>query len=138
MGALGFSALRKLFRNDCFAEFIGAEVVDGGGGMGKARLEIRDHHLNGLGIVQGGAIFTLADLAFAVACNSHGHKAVGLNASINWLRAGLGGVLHAEAREVSCARRIATYEVLVTDDTGELLATFHGTAYRKTEQWEIC
>ncbi|MCK5803436.1 MAG: hotdog fold thioesterase [Lentisphaeria bacterium] len=137
MGSLDFPALKKLFRNDRFAEFIGAEVVAGGGGMGKARLEIHTHHLNGLGIVQGGAVFTLADLAFAVACNSHGNKAVGLNASINWLRPGLTGVLQAEAREVSCTRRIATYEVLVTDDAGELLATFHGTAYRKDEQWDL-
>jgi acyl-CoA thioesterase len=130
------AALREIFRQDRFAAYVGIEILEGGNGRARARLVIQPHHLNGLGTVQGGVLFTLADLVFAVAVNSHGVKATGLNASINWLKAARGGTLFAEAVEVSCARRIATYAVRITDDQGALVATFHGTGYRLDEHWE--
>ena len=136
MGSLDATELKELFKRDRFAAFIGAEVIGGGDGVGRTCMKVGEQHLNGVGVIQGGALFTLADLAFAVACNSHGIKAVGLNASVNYLKPGLlGTTLNAEAREVSCGRRIGTYEVTVRDADGELVATFHGTAYRTGESW---
>lgn len=129
------AALQEIFRLDRFAAHVGIEILEGGAGRARARLAVQPHHLNGLGTVQGGALFTLADLVFAVAVNSHGVKATGLNASIHWLKPARGGTLHAEAVEVSCARRIATYSVRITDDQGDLVATFHGTGYRLDESW---
>ncbi len=127
--------LKTIFQQDHFAAHTGIEIVETGDGCARTRLVLRPHHVNGLGTIQGGAIFTLADLAFAVAANSHGVKVIGLNASVNWVRAARGGVLTAEAREVSCSRRIATYTVTVTDDDGRLIATFQGTGYRLEDTW---
>ena len=130
------AALREIFRGDRFAEHVGIEILEGGGGRARATLVVGPHHLNGLGTVQGGVLFTLADLVFAVAVNSHGVKATGLNASINWLRPVREGRLFAEALEISCARRIATYSVRITDEQENLVATFHGTGYRLDEKWD--
>jgi len=137
MGAemLTTDELRTIFREDHFAARTGIEIVDSAEGCARTRLVLKPHHFNGLGTIQGGAIFTLADLAFAVAANSHGVKVIGLNASVNWVRAARGGTLTAEAKEVSCTRRIATYAVNVTDDEGRLIATFSGTGYRLEENW---
>jgi acyl-CoA thioesterase len=129
------AALQEIFKDDRFAEYVGIEILEGGNGHAKTRLTIAPHHMNGLGTVQGGVLFTLADLAFAVAVNSHGVKATGLSASINWLRPARRGTLVAEATEVSCARRIATYSIRITDDEGGLVATFHGTGYRLEDHW---
>ena len=129
------AALQEIFRLDRFAAHVGIEIIEGSNGHARAKLVVQPHHLNGLGTVQGGALFTLADLVFAVAVNSHGVKATGLNASINWLKPAREGTLFAEATEISCSRRIATYSVRITDEQGTLVATFHGTGYRLDEQW---
>jgi acyl-CoA thioesterase len=129
------AALWEVFRQDRFAAYVGIEILEGGDGRARAKLVVQPHHLNGLGTVQGGVLFTLADLVFAVAVNSHGTKATGLNASINWIKPVRGGTLFAEAVEVSCGRRIATYSVRISDGEGTLVATFQGTGYRLNEQW---
>ncbi len=127
-------ALKEFFRRDLFAGFIGIELIEAGDGRARARLEIKDHHRNGLGLVHGGAIFTLADLVFAAAVNSRGRAAVAIHCSISYLKAAAGGVLFAEAGEVSCGPKIATYTIRITDNAGELIALFEGMAYRKKEQ----
>jgi acyl-CoA thioesterase len=128
-------AIKAFFSKDLFAAFVGIELTDAGDGRATARLKIRDHHRNGLGLVHGGAIFTLADLAFAAAVNSHGRIAVAINCSISYLKAAEGDVLVAEAQEVSCGPKIAVYTIRVTDGAGELIALFEGMAYRKKERW---
>ncbi len=133
--AMDTATLKRIFAADRFAEYVGIEILEGGDGRARARLALQPHHCNGLGTVQGGVLFTLADLAFAVAVNSRGRKAVGLNAAIHWLKAVRGGTLIAEAVEESCSRRIATYAVRITDEEGALVATFHGTGYRLDEAW---
>jgi acyl-CoA thioesterase len=94
-------------------------------------MRVRDRHRNAVEVAQGGAIFTLADLAFAAAANSHGTVAVAVTASISFLKAVTGGILTAEAREVALSPRLSTCTVRVTDQAGELVALFNGTAYRK-------
>ena len=123
--------IKKFFRRDRFAAHNGitlTEVVPGGA---QAEMEIDDYHLNGVNITHGGAVFTLADLAFAVASNSHGTVAVGVSASITYLKATSRGKLTARAREVGRNPKLATYEVEVRDRTGDLVALFQGTVYRK-------
>jgi len=90
-------------------------------------------HLNGYQIVQGGAIFTLADFAFAAASNSHGTIAVAINVSITFIKAAQPGVLVAEAREIARNPKLGTYAVEVRDGQGDLLAQFQGLVYRKNE-----
>ena len=121
-------------KQDAFANHLGIELVDAGPGRAKVQMAIKDEHRNSVGMVHGGVIYTLADYAFAVACNSHGVLAVAINCSISYFRPPQGGVLTAEASEVSLTRHIGTYTVRVTDTDGDLVALFQGMAFRRSGQ----
>ena len=123
--------IRELIANDRFAKYIGIELVDVSAGSAVTRMVITPNHLNGVGIVQGGAIYTLADLALAAASNSHEATAVGLTSSIAYFKAEKSGTLFATAHEISLRRTVATYQVDVTNQDNELVASFQGTVYRK-------
>jgi len=126
-------AMKRHFKEDHFAATSGVEILELRQGYARTALTIEDRHLNSVGITQGGAIFTLADLAFAMACNSGGQVAVAINTSLSFLRATTSGTLTAEATEVSRSRRISTCTVEVTDADGELVGLFQGTAYIKSQ-----
>lgn len=119
-------------RNDLFARHCGIELLEVGKGCSRALMQVKDFHFNGARTVHGGAIFTLADFAFAAACNSHGDLAMGLNTSTSFVKAATGGTLYASAEEISLSKKIATYHVRVTGQNDELIALLHGTAYRKS------
>ncbi|HXP61611.1 MAG TPA: PaaI family thioesterase [Dongiaceae bacterium] len=126
--------IKRILANDRFAAHCGIELLAVSPGQARARMSLRPEHLNGLGSVQGGAIFTLADFAFAAASNSHGPAAVAINVSINFMKAAQTGTLWAEARELSKTFKLACYTVEVKDDAGDLVALFQGLAYRKSEK----
>jgi acyl-CoA thioesterase len=117
--------------NDLFARHNGIELVEAGEGRALASMKIEPYHFNAAGTVHGGAIFTLADFAFAVASNSHGRLAMGINTSVNFVKAAVKGTLYAEALEQSLNSKLATYSVLVTDDEKNTVAIFQGMVYRK-------
>lgn len=119
-------------RNDLFAQHCGIELLEITPGRARVRMEIKAHHFNGAGTVHGGAIFTLADFAFAAASNSHGELAMGINTSTSFVKAATEGTLYAIAEEVSLNRKLATYQVRVSDGNDELIALFQGTVYRKS------
>jgi acyl-CoA thioesterase len=125
--------IKEFFKNDTFAEYVGIELLEVSKGRAKAKLEIKNEHLNGVDIVHGGAIYTLADLVFAVASNSHGNVAVAINGSIAYLKAVTEGTLFAEAEEVSVNPKLATYKVSVTDERDNTIAIFQGMVYRKKD-----
>jgi len=126
--------LKDFFYNDEFARTSGISIIDMSEGYGKTAMIVEKRHLNGVRIVQGGAVFTLADLAFALASNSRGNVSVGLNNYINYIKPAFeGDVLTAEATEVSRGRTIGTYEVKIINQKGELVATFQGTSYIKKD-----
>jgi acyl-CoA thioesterase len=127
-------SIQSFLRNDKFAERSNIELLSVSPGQARAKMTLHPHHLNGYGSVQGGAIFTLADFAFAAACNSHGTVAVAINVSITFMKAGKTGTLWAEARELSRNNKLGSYTVEVKDDEGELIALFQGLAYRKSEK----
>lgn len=124
-------AMEKFVQKDRYARHIGVEMLEYGKGAAKARMQLGDHHRNSAGMVHGGAIFSLADAVFSVASNSHGTLAVAINVSISFFKAASGGTLFAEAEEVSINPKLATYLITVTDDTGDKIALFQGTVYRK-------
>jgi acyl-CoA thioesterase len=126
----------ELLKKDLFARYIGIELLEVAKGYAKASMKIEDKHKNGVGTVQGGAIFTLADFTFAAAANSHGQVAVAINANISYPKAATEGTLKAEAFETSLNPKIATYTVTVTDDTADTVARFEGLAYRKRNKIE--
>jgi acyl-CoA thioesterase len=121
--------LRRFFRRDRFAARTGIRLVEAGPGRAVATMPLKAHHLNGVDVVQGGAIFTLADLAFAVACNAHGPVALAIEVSISFLAAPRRGPLTAVATEVSRSSRLSRVEVEVEDGSGARVALFRGTAY---------
>jgi len=127
------SELRSFFGGDRFAARNGIELLEVEEGRAVARLTVSGEHLNAAGVVQGGAVFTLADFAFAVASNSHGTLAMGINTSVSFVKAATRGTLYAEAREQSRNPRLASYSVQITDDCGDTVAIFQGMVYRKKE-----
>ncbi len=118
---------------DLFARHNGIELDDIGPGRARASMKIEPYHFNGAGTVHGGAIFTLADYAFAAASNSHGRLAMGINTSVNFVKAALKGTLYADAVEQSKGAKLASYSVMITDDAGDVVAIFQGMVYRKKE-----
>jgi len=120
------------FTNDAWAKESGIEMMEVSTGRSKVRMRIEKRHVNGHGSVHGGAIFTLADTAFALASNSHGIPAAAINAHISYVKSATAGTLYAEATESSLSPKIATYSVTVTNDNGEKIALFEGMVYRKT------
>lgn len=128
--------IKEFSENDRFAKNLGIELIKVSEGSAKAKMKIKDIHLNSVNTVHGGAIFTLADFAFAIAANTHGNIAVALNVNISFLKAVSEGTLIAEAEEVSINRKIATYMIRVLNENNELIATFQGMAYRKEKSWK--
>ena len=125
--------LKRFFKKDNFAANSGIELLEVSPGYAKARLDIEEKHLNALRTVQGGALFTLADLAFAAASNAYGNATVAINANISFVKAATKGTLIAEAKETSISPKIATYTVNITDDKGDIVAIFQGMGYRKKD-----
>ena len=124
-------------RKDQFAARNNIELIEVRPGFARALMTVQPHHLNGVGTVQGGAIFTLADFAFAAASNSHGTVALAVNVSISFLKAARDGQLQAEAREISCNPKLGSYTVEVKNSGGELIAIFQGMAYRKPDRLPV-
>lgn len=124
---------RFIAERDMFARHLGIEITEVARGYARAVMPMDAHHCNGVGMAHGGAIFAVADLAFAVACNTRGRVSVNLNTSISFLAPGRRGPLTAEAREISAARRVATYEIRITDGEGTLIAICQATAYSKDQ-----
>ena len=101
-------------------------------------LTIDENMTNFHGTTHGGIIFSISDMAFAAACNSHGKVAVALNVSICFLKPSFpGDRLVAEAKEEHSSRRTSLYDIKIyNEDTGELIAKTQDQAYRK-EKWFV-
>ena len=129
--------LKRIFKSDKYAELSNIELLTAGLGHATAKMTLHPHHLNALKTVQGGAIFTLADFTFAVACNSHGTMAVALDVSIVFMKAATTGILWAGAKEISRNFKVGLYVVEIKDDQGDLVAQFQGLAYRKKDKLPV-
>ena len=121
----------EFFDRDRFAKENGMRVVEVRPGFARTEMTVEPRHLNAVGILQGGALFTLADLAFAAASNSHGVAAVACQADVTWFKAVESGKLTAVAEEVARTHRLSTCVVRVTGENAELVALFKGVAYIK-------
>jgi acyl-CoA thioesterase len=123
--------VRERVTSDPFCERLGIAVTDLAPGHARTELTVTDDLVNFHGTPHGGAIYSLADAAFATASNSHGRTAVALETNISYLEAvDVGETPTATAEETHAAARTAEYEVAVTDEAGERVATFRGRVYR--------
>lgn len=126
------------FKNDQFAALTGIELKEAGKGFAKATLVVAEKHLNANGVAQGGVIFTLADFVTGVASNSHGEMAVSISGHVNFLKGSRpGDVLTAEAQERFLHKRLGNYQVNVSNEHGELIATLETTVYRKDHHLDL-
>ncbi len=127
--------INAYIQRDPFARLLGAEVEILKPGHSRVTLTITDDMVNFHGCTHGGVVFSLGDMAFAAASNSHGQTAAALNVGINFLKATKSGDrLVAEAREQSASGPLGLYDITIRDDqTGETVARSQDLVYRKKE-----
>lgn len=121
----------KFVENDRFARFIGIKLITVEPGYAIAKIEITENHFNGLNLVQGGVIFTLADYAFAAASNSKGFATVSINTNISFLKTPRSRILTAEAKEISSSKSICLYNIDVFDEDNTIIANLSSTGFIK-------
>ncbi|WP_197338852.1 hydroxyphenylacetyl-CoA thioesterase PaaI [Ralstonia solanacearum] len=125
--ALAEAACRSMYDADACTRWLDMRVESVGPGHARLSMAVRPEFLNGHLTCHGGLIFTLADSAFAFACNSHNHNTVAAGCNIEFLRPVHGGdVLTAEAEEQVLSGRHGIYDVRVTNQAGEVVAMFRG------------
>ena len=125
------SKAKERFGKDLFAtDVTGIEIIDVGELYAKCTLVLQPKHLNAMGAVMGGVIYTLADFAFAVAANWEKMGCVSLHSDISFLGSAKGDRLSAKAVCIKDGRSTVCYRVDVTDDLGNLTATVTATGYR--------
>lgn len=118
-----------MWARDDASKWLGMSLDEVGPGTAVTSFTVEKHHTNGHDICHGGYIFTLADSAFAFACNSHNRIAVAQHNTITFVAPGrLGDRLKAEAREIAVYGRSGICDVRVTDQTGRLIAEFRGAS----------
>ncbi|MEN7528874.1 MULTISPECIES: hydroxyphenylacetyl-CoA thioesterase PaaI [unclassified Cupriavidus] len=125
--ALAEAAARAMYESDACSRWLGISVDAVRPGYARLSMTVRPEFLNGHAICHGGLMFTLADSAFAFACNSHNINTVASGCSIEFLRPVQGGdVLTAEAEEQILSGRHGIYDIKVTNRAGEPVAMFRG------------
>jgi acyl-CoA thioesterase len=124
---LARACAEAMWKDDDASKGLGMEIVEVRSGHATLAMTIKPHMVNGQRIAHGGFIFTLADSAFAFACNSHNERAVAAQGNITFIRPGkLGDRLVATAREISRSGRSGIYDVRVTAGDGTVIAEFRG------------
>ncbi len=117
----------RMWAKDRASQALGMTLTAIGPGTATLTMQVRDDMLNGHGICHGGIIFTLADSAFAFACNTYNALTVAQSNQITYLAPGpAGDTLTATATEVARQGRSGTYDVVVTTSTGQQIALFRG------------
>jgi len=120
-----------MMENDFFSQWLGVEVLEIKEGYSKVRMTIRKEMVNGFGIIHGGIPFSLADTAFAFACNNRNNLSVALDVTISFTKAvHIDDILTAEAKEVHNGKSTGVYLITVSNQNNEQVALFKGTCFR--------
>lgn len=131
MSSIHQQVVSHMMENDYFSQWMGVEVLEIKEGYSKIRMAIRKEMANGFGIVHGGLPFSLADSAFAFACNNRNNLSVALDVTITFTKSvHVGDILTAEAKEVHNGRSTGVYLITVTNQKNETVALFKGTCFR--------
>ncbi len=125
--ALAEACAQSMWNDDLATRHLGMELVSIAPGTAVITMTVRDTMANGHGTCHGGYMFTLADSAFAFACNTYNTRAVAQHCSITYLSPALvGDTLTATASEVSRRGRSGIYDIRITNQAGEAIAEFRG------------
>ena len=120
-----------MMEHDRFSQWLGIQVLSIREGYSKIEMTLREEMLNGFHVIHGGIAFSLADSAFAFACNNRNNLSLALDTSINFTKTlHPGDVLTAEARELHNGRSTGLYHITITNQKQEQVAHFKGTCFR--------
>jgi acyl-CoA thioesterase len=123
--------VKHMMEMDQFSQWLGITVLDIKEGYSKIQMTVRTEMVNGFGIAHGGIAFSLADSAFAFACNNRNNLSVALDTSINFTKAvNVGDILTAEAKEMHNGRSTGLYLITISNQKEETVAHFKGTCFR--------
>ena len=124
-----------MLQHDLFSQWLGIEIKEIKEGYSKIQMTVRNEMINGFGIVHGGVAFSLADSAFAFACNNRNVLSVALDTAINFLKpVHVGDVLTAEAKELHNGNSTGLYHIHITNQSDHLVAVFKGTCFRTNQK----
>ena len=122
---------KMIQQNDRFGKLLGVEILEVSEGHSVSSLTVTEEHLNAADVAHGGAVFTLADIALAVASNSYGKIALLTNATITFFRATQAGeTLIATAEEIGGSRKLGHYRVEIKNAENDSVAVYTATVYR--------
>src|SRR5690606_39143166 len=132
---LAGEVVSHMMKQDLFSQWLGIEVLDVKEGYSRIKMTVREEMINGFGIVHGGIAFSLADTAFAFACNNRNNLSVAMDTSINFIKpVHIGYELIAEAREMHNGRSTGLYHITISNQMGEEVAFFKGTCFRTAKK----
>lgn len=128
---LATDVVNHMMKQDLFSQWLGIQILTIREGYSKLSMTVREEMINGFGIVHGGIAFSLADSAFAFACNNRNNLSVALDTSINFTRpVKVGDVLTAEAKELHNGKGTGLYHITITNQKDHVVAYFKGTCFR--------
>ena len=131
---IAVKVVAHMLEKDLFSQWLGISIIEITEGYSKIKMTVRPEMINGFGIVHGGIAFSLADSAFAFACNNRNVLSVALDTSINFLKPiNVHDVLVAEATELHNGRSTGLYHINITNQKNETVAVFKGTCFRTSK-----
>ncbi|MBL7744094.1 MAG: hydroxyphenylacetyl-CoA thioesterase PaaI [Chitinophagaceae bacterium] len=128
---LANNVVSYMLQHDLFSQWLGIETVEIKEGYSRIKMTVRPEMINGFDIVHGGIMFSLADSAFAFACNNRNNLSVALDTSINFTKpVHPGDILIAEAKELHNGKSTGLYHITITNQRDHIVALFKGTCFR--------
>ena len=129
------AVVAHMMEHDLFSQWLGIEVMEIKEGCSKIKMIVRNEMINGFGIVHGGIAFSLADSAFAFACNNRNVLSVALDTSMNFTKpVHPGDILIAEAKEMHNGKSTGIYHINITNQNNHIVALFKGTCFRTNKK----
>ncbi|WP_082037884.1 hydroxyphenylacetyl-CoA thioesterase PaaI [Flavihumibacter solisilvae] len=121
----------QMMKQDAFSQWLGIEILEIKEGYSRIRMVVRKEMVNGFNIAHGGIAFSLADSAFAFACNNRNNLSVALDVTITFTKqVVIGDTLLAEAKEVHNGKSTGVYLITIHNQRNEQVALFKGTCFR--------
>src|SRR4026209_718041 len=131
MATIHREVVDHMMENDFFSQWLGIEVLEIKEGYSRIKMTVRKEMANGFGIVHGGIAFSLADSAFAFACNNRNNLSVALDTSINFIKpVHVGDLITAEAKEIHNGKSTGLYHISITNQNNHIVAHFKGLCFR--------
>ena len=128
----------NMLKNDHFSKWLNIELLAISLGKCTLRMQVTKPMLNGFQIAHGGISYSLADSCLAFAANSYGNKCVSINTSIKHLKKVTSGdYLTAKAEEISRSEKRSSYEISISNQRNEIVATFKGEMHISSARWEV-